>query len=367
MAFHKTISNRISMLRPLLILGVVYVHTSGGASDSFAELHGVFQEIAGFFKNTLFRASVPMMSIIAGFLLFKANLDLAPAKMFKKKFHTLAIPFLFFNLGYVAFVLLSKQLFGVSFHVNFAGLDLKGWGNLLFGLQDYPLNMSLHFVRDMLVTMALVPVLSALVRNAPWLGLIAVTIVFGANFDGYLIIRGTSLVLFYIGALVAVQKHNVLALDKYAVPALVLLLSSCLVYSVFKIEHTTPLIVTLPFLVWIAAALLQGSRFEGVAMKYSKYSFFVFLAHGPVMMLSWWVVNNYMRFIPAPIYWLLAPILGVACLIKVYDLATRHVPTFFNFIIGARGKPDFAERRRVARPVNAPVYTPEYRLSLATV
>ncbi|WP_426189174.1 hypothetical protein [Massilia sp. DWR3-1-1] len=66
----EDVSKRIALLRPLLIIGVVFVHTSG-ISDMPSQLDpNFFNANTAFFKNGVFRGTVPTMSLIAGFLLF---------------------------------------------------------------------------------------------------------------------------------------------------------------------------------------------------------------------------------------------------------------------------------------------------------
>lgn len=332
---NKEVSQRISMLRPLLIFGVIYIHLAG-VNDDLAKHDGAFEHFAGFFQNTIFRASVPTMALIAGFLLFGANLDLTPKKMFKKKFATLAIPFLVFNLSYLAVVAILRFGFNKTFSFDVATYSGADWANAALGWRDYPINTPLHFIRDLLVTIALVPALSWFLRSKPWIGLGLLLAVFGTNLDGYLIIRDSSLVLFYVGGMMAVYKWDVLSLDKYAPVAAVLLVALCLTFSIFKISNIQPLVWAIPFLVWPAASLLRNTRLEKVALKYSKYSFFWFVAHWPLSAAIWWGVKNAGDAIPFPVYWFLTPFLIVSLLLAAYHFAMWAAPSAFSIAIGAR-------------------------------
>lgn len=364
MKMDRTVSNRIAMLRPILIFGVVFVHVSG-LSDNPADLVGVFQHFAGFFKDAVFRGTVPTMALVAGYLLFSANLDLAPVKLFKKKFTTLAVPFFVFNLGYILFMVMLKYAFNVVIGTDYTAVHQVWWSEAVLGMYTYPANAPLHFVRDMLVTVALAPVLGLAIRSTPWLGLAVITIIFGTNQDGHLILRGSSFILFYIGGMAAVGKWNVLALDKYAKYLLAAFLLMCLGHIVFEGQDNTYLVMSAPFMVWSSMSLLQNTRVEAWAMKWTKYSFFVFAAHMPLLVLSWWFVLNHARWVPFPVYWFAAPLVTIGALAWVYDFAMQYAPTAFNFAIGSRApKPAFVDRRKAPRPVNAPVFSPEYRAAL---
>lgn len=375
MHFPQAVSDRIAMLRPLLIIGVVFVHIRG-ISDIPSEIGpGLFDGFAAFFKNALFRGTVPTMSLIAGFLLFSAGLDRTPAKLFKKKALTLAVPFLLFNLYAFLFMATMHAGFGqvstVLARMQASGANML---TMFLGIDGYPVNGPLHFVRDMLVTIAMVPLLSICIRHFPVIGLVALALFFGQNLDGHLIFRASSLVLFYIGGIAAVYKWDVLALDRLAKPCLALLIGVCLAYTVCGIDDSTVLVTVLPFLIWPAAALLRQTRLETWALGFSKYSFFIFVAHMPMTDSLWWMVSNHARWIPYPVFWFGAPALTVTLLAGLYQLAMRVAPGAFSVAIGARGAAGaraaraapvpIVNRRRIPRPRNAPVYSPEMRARL---
>lgn len=366
MVVSKEISNRIAMLRPLLIIGVVFVHVPG-ISDQPSELVPTFFNwFAAFFKNGVFRGTVPTMSLIAGFLLFSAQLDQAPRKLFSKKFGSLVIPFFIFNVLCLLFMAAVNRFIGPAFSV------LQTWPDsvpsqlaLMFGFDDYPINGALHFVRDMIVTMLFVPVLGVVIRKAPWIGFAVLALVFGTDMDGQLIFRASSLLLFYIGGAAAVYRWNVLALDPYAKQCLAILAVMCLVIIGFRIDDNTVLVMAAPFLIWPAASLCNGTRLQAAAMRLSHYSFFIFAAHAPLIGLAWWYVNVHARWVPYPLVWFGLPVLICAGLIKTYDVAIKLAPRAFNIAIGARLRQRaVAERRKVQRAAGAPVYTPELRATL---
>lgn len=361
----KEVSKRIAILRPLLIIGVVFVHVPG-ISDHPSELvPGLFNWFAAFFKNGVFRGTVPTMSLIAGFLLFSAGLDQKPARLFSKKFSSLVIPFIIFNLLCLFFMASVNQFIGPAF----PALDTwpSGLGRqlaLVFGIDDFPINGPLHFVRDMIVTMLFVPLLSIVIRKAPWIGFAALALVFGTNMDGHLIFRASSLLLFYIGGVAAVYQWNLLAFDRYAKQCLAILAVICLTIIGLRIDDNTVLVLVAPFLIWPATSLCNGTRLQTWAMRLSPYSFFIFVAHMPLIGLVWWYVKVHARWVPYPVVWLGIPVLICAVLIKTFDLATRLAPRAFNFAIGARLRQRTAERRKVQRAAGAPIYSPELRATL---
>ena len=365
----KDISTRIAMLRPILIFGVVFVHVTGLPDEPSLVEPGLFMTFASYIKNGVFRGTVPTMSLIAGFLLFSQGLHLAPVRMFKKKFMTLFIPFVVLSLACYLMMDTMNRAFGPRVFSSFRDMQnaTGDWGyerlNSVFGFTMLPLNGPLHFVRDMLVTLLFVPLMSGLIRKTPWAGLAALAIVFGLDLDGPLIMRATSLMLFYIGGMAAVHRWDILAFDKYAPQCLVVFLVMCAILIGFRVDDNTFLVVVAPFLMWPAASLLKGTRIEAWAIKYSKYSFFVFAAHWPFMAMGWWFLKVHARWMPFPVFWFVCPILTILVLKLVYDAAMLVAPTAFNLAIGARAarKPAFVERRKTPRPTNAPVWSEDDR------
>lgn len=332
------VEERIAILRPLLILGIVYVHT-GGVGDAIAwEWANPFEYLLAVGRNGLFRAGVPMLTLISGYLLFRASLDQAPLKMFGKKARTLLVPFLVFNLGFIALMYPIEAATGFGHRVSLIDVDTEGWLTRLFALQGSPFNYPLYFLRDMIVLIMLAPLFGVFLRKAPLIGLAIVSAVFFFGLDGYLILRGTSAILFYIGGMAAIYRWNLQALDRFAPACAVLGVFACLAFIAMRGQDATWLALTLPLLLWPAASLLHGTRLAQWALKYNKYSFFVFVSHAPLMFLGWEFVLRYARFIPFPVYYVFAPLLTVAVLVGLYRVGMRMAPAVFNVMIGCRDR-----------------------------
>lgn len=361
-----TVSNRIAMLRPLLIVAMVYTHLRGVSSDMSDIAPGLFSHFNAFIIHGLGRGTVPTMSLIAGFLLFSMNLDLQAIKMFKKKFVTLVIPFFAFMLAYFVFAWVCEVAFGWTRFSSLISELGNNWANMLFGLNGYPANGPLHFVRDLIVFVLVAPIVGGIIRTVPVMGLLGFSVIIGTNMDGDLIFRGTSFLVFYIGGMAAIQKWDMLALDKHAVPCALLFVAICLGMMFFKIGDNTFLVLVAPFLIWPAASLLTGTKVEAWGKKYSKYSFFVFAAHMPIVELSWYLVSGPFKFVPYIAYWAITPFATMATLVVTYNLAMRYSPNAFNLMIGSRSdKPKRVERRKAPRDAQAPIYSEQERLTLA--
>jgi succinoglycan biosynthesis protein ExoH len=368
MHISKDISDRIDMLRFLMIFGVVILHVPkyvalGDMGDAW------FDHVKALFQHALFRATVPVLTMISGYLLFSSTLDRQPLKLWKKKWRSLVMPFIVFNLVVLAAGYFLQSRFGLNISYNLLNADGATWMDAIFGLTTSPINYPLNFLRDMIVLMLLAPALGMLLRTMPVIGLFAVAVCFYMNFDGFLILRDTMPIQFYVGGLAATQKWNVAAWDKYAKGLLALFFLLCVLIVKFKVINRTPFVLVAPILIWPAASLLLKTRLGLWAIAHSKYSFFIFIAHAPVLMLSWYVYGKLTDVIPYEVYWLLTPFFVMSMLVMAYDVGMRVAPGAFAAMIGSRAAKTtaFVERRKAPRTAGAPVYTAEMRLQLADI
>ena len=328
------IRDRIALLRLVMIFGVIVLHTPAYVPMN-AVGSGWFDLVKAFFQLAVFRASVPVLTVISGFLLFSSAIDREPARCFAKKSRTILIPFLCFNLTLLPFALGAEMFAGMELSANLWPFDLTRWLNAAFGLTGSPINYPLNFLRDLIVLMLLAPLFGWLLRHYAWPGFVLVSVVFMGNFDGNFLLRDLMAVSFYIGGLAAVRNWNLSLLDRYAGICLVAFLVACAVIVHFRIANTTHLRLAAPFLVWPATVLIVRTSLGSWLVSMSKYSFFLFLAHAPVLLMTWVLYGRYGNAIPYPVYWVLAPICVGAVLIAVYKLAMATMPRVFRVMIGA--------------------------------
>lgn len=331
------VRDRIALLRLVMIFGVIVLHTPAYVPMN-AVGSGWFDMVKAFFQLAVFRASVPVLTVISGFLLFSSGIDREPARCFAKKSRTILIPFLCFNLTLLPFALGAEMFAGIELSANLWPFDPTRWLNAAFGLTGSPINYPLNFLRDLIVLMLLAPLFGWLLRHYAWPGFVLVSVVFMGNFDGNFLLRDLMAVSFYIGGLAAVRNWNLSQLDRYAGICLIAFLVACAIIVYFRIANTTHLRLAAPFLVWPATVLIVRTPLGSWLVRMSKYSFFLFLAHAPVLLMTWVLYGRYGSAIPYPVYWVLAPIFVGAVLIAVYKLAMATMPRVFRVMIGASAR-----------------------------
>jgi succinoglycan biosynthesis protein ExoH len=340
------VSNRISMLRFLMIFGVVIVHTPPNLEVNAMD-GSLWAYFTSFLQNAFFRAGVPVLTMISGFLLFSGNSDLKYAKLLKKKAATLLVPFMVFNLGHIALQIALRFATGTWLGEDLFAQDAETWMNSLFSLRKAPENDPLHFLRELIVLAVISPILGVLIRKAPVMGLAAVSLFFLTNSDGYLMNRSDMAIEFYVGGLAAVYQWNLKALDRFAYPALLVFTVASVAVSVFEISNITWLRLMAPVLVWSAASRLVDTPFGKWLARLSMYSFFIYVTHAPLMRICWIVFQKTMPSVPVPVFTAVAPFLFAALCIGIYKVLHFLIPGPLDWALGSRG-----EKAR-ARPPSA--------------
>lgn len=329
---------RISILRYLMIVGIVVLHMPPYVP--IAEVgSGLFDQLKAFFQNAAFRATVPVLTVISGYLLFRTGLDQDWRKLARKKARTILLPFLVFNLGLLVVAYCAQRWVGVSTSYQLIPFDPHVWLNAAFGLTSSPINYPLNFLRDLLAVMILAPFMGILLRKSPWAGLLIVIGVFYFNLDGVFILRDVMPIMFYLGGLAALRQWNLQALDRFAWPCLAAFVAICLIVVQLRVANTNYFRFVAPFLIWPAAALLTGTAIGRWLEKHSKYSFFIFVAHAPVLLVLSMAYQRVAGTVPYPLYWFCAPVVIVIILTCIHRLLMRHVPVLFSAVIGVKPGP----------------------------
>lgn len=337
MEMNKEVSRRMNMLRFLMIFGVVMLHTSPHLMLGSTPVT-VFEHVRYFFQGAVFRTTVPILTFISAYLIFSSGLDRAPRKLYEKKFYSLVIPFIVFNLGLLAVTYFSQRFLHVHILRDLLQAGPREWVDAAFGLIDTPINYPLHFLRNLVVLVLFAPLLGMLLRRAPYLGLALMFCIAQFDLDGWLLARNNMLVVFYMGGMAAVLRVNMMALDKYRVPALAVFLLACVAVVAWRASELDVLVYASPFLVWPAASLLDNTRLGNWMIRMSPYSFFIFLAHSPLLSAAWSAYRPLRSTVSPALYWFATPVLVVAFLVVVWKICNAAFGPAFALATGCYKK-----------------------------
>ncbi|MBN7820391.1 acyltransferase family protein [Bowmanella yangjiangensis] len=338
MQIDKDISQRISIARIVMIFGIVILHLP--PHQPLAEVgQDFFSYVRAFFSYGVFRASVPVLTAVSGYLVFKFALAQQPRLLLKKKSKTILLPLLLWNIPLAAAIFIA-QMYHLSDHPFSAQLypfSLDAWLDGLLGLYTQPVNYPLNFLRDLYAVCLLSPLLLLLLRVNFILTVACLAAVYYWNLDGMLVIRNSMLISFATGAMVAWYGVDPRKLDRFAWMLFTLFIGFCIYLVLFKVENREGLRMLAPFLIWPILGKLAGSALGSHLVRYSKYSFILFMSHAPVILILWYLFgkpehgeNSYL------LYWLTASPLSLIIAILMHKVMTKFSPRLKGLMLGER-------------------------------
>ena len=188
--------NRVDLLRVLLTVGIVCRHAtmtdlavSTGAFDSFTQVMVWLTEIC-----------VPLFYVLSGYLYFR-NAPLNPQprwflEKYRSRFFSLVIPYLIANIiAWGCYFFAIKEV--PSMVSGFFG---DNWKDPVFVFWTGPINMSLWFIRELILVVLLSPVVYLLVRYLRIWGVLALGVLWAFK------IGPAPLFFFSIGACEGIWK-----------------------------------------------------------------------------------------------------------------------------------------------------------------
>lgn len=348
------ISARIETLRIFLILGIVAVHIPhDDATSPYGEYPGLFDWFMVFLQDGAFRAGVPCLSVISGYLLFRSGTDFNYLTLLKSKFRTVVIPFLIFNIILLPVVFIAQELgFAKLAFPAIADASLRTMLNLLFAFSDKPLNFSLYFLRDLIVCFIMAPIIGLFVKRAPIPTLIVLACVAALSINLRIFLRADILFSFSLGAAIAIHHLNPKCLDRYAPLLMVsfLVLMALLTTSglvPYLPEHRPMSVVIAGKLLnfvgiaafWSMSSLILRSPLGNQIAQAGRYSFWIFCCHAPVLLACFMI---WLRIgLPAdayPIFFVLAFCVAVSILVVAYQILDMTCPALLQLLTGKRAK-----------------------------
>lgn len=328
-----------------MIFGIVVLHTPStsalGAGASW------FDAVQALLQNAVFRTTVPVLTFISAYLLFASDLDLDATHLFKKKFRTLVVPFAALN-GIVLLGVYLAQRHAVSavlYPVYLPGATAQQWADAAFGYMQMPINYPLNFLRDSIMLIVLTPFFGLLLRNYPIIGLLFVVTFFMGDFDGIFILRNNMAVMFYLGGYCAVYRININALDEHGGACLALFLILCVAVLIFDVKNLSYLGLMAPALIWPASKLIETSRAAQFFASHSKYTFFIYIAHAPLVAVAAKLYPKVQAALPSALFWMMTPVAVCAIMVLVYKISMALAPASFGLVVAsppkqrARGEP----------------------------
>lgn len=195
----NSLSQKISTARVICILSLIYVH--------FPPLYGKITDVNNgtdylvmLISNLIGRCSVPLLSIVSGYLIVTSISKYKYTQLLKNKTLTLLVPLGAWNL-----ISLTKDIL-----LGNSPLDDKNILNYLFSIYDTPGILPLYFLRDIFVCVTLAFLLLRLTSGIKSIITILVLIALSIfNINNYLFINDKIVIFFFIGMIIANESMRI--------------------------------------------------------------------------------------------------------------------------------------------------------------
>lgn len=363
----KLQSMTIDFLRFPLIVGVVFIHTdfsdivmAGAKQISFRD-YPIFSSVFFLFSKVIFEVCVPLFFFISGFLFFYKTAGFSTEiylQKLKNRVRSLLVPYIFWNLLVIIFLLLAQTFL--------SGSLVSGRNKLIldYSLMDWlwsfwdtskvnphlnkslPINSPFWFIRDLMVVVLFSPVVYFLIKKLGTYAVIILGLLWVCNPFFYL--PGLSTVSFFFftaGAYFSINTKNFVVSMRpmlgIVVPLYVLLVVAQLFFlgqSWWADLYCAGIIVGLVTVVSVSAHFIDQERWATNAFL-ANSSFFIFAYHRLplvfVIKFLFKVLRPQSEVLLLFLYFA-CPIIIIVLGLLVYSLLKQFWPRFTAIISGGR-------------------------------
>lgn len=364
------VSSRINLMRIVLISGIVFVHVPYDQANSpFLGINGLIDWLRVFLGDSLFRIGVPCLSAISGYLLFRRGFDgFSYGKTLRTKATTVLVPFLLWNLSFLAFAFLAQKVgVGFGYLPDVLNPPQREMATFAFALEGWPINLPLYFLRDLLLCLVLSPLLAVLLMRYPRTTLLLFFAYAVLPVPNGIFLKKSILFGFSAGIAVALHRVDVGAIDRYASQISAAVVAAALLLSValFAIGPEFPVwldilraMAALSGIVgaWALSDLLLRTRLGTRLSKGGGLSFWIFCAHYPLLVGLWMLWNR--AGIDAYIaFYFAAPLLTITILAVTHAIVQKRLPSLHALLTGSRS----SGRKPLANPAHDVRYSTPQR------
>ena len=283
-------SQVISFLRFPLCVAVVLIHISINTKDCVQPI--LYDTVHYLFAQILARVAVPLFFMFSGFLFFFKQEQFTQHSYkdkLLKRLRTLLIPYLFWNLEMSLVTFLQGTANGNRFGV----LDFLNafWEYNIppvmdgEGIASYPVSIQFWYIRDLMVTCLLSPILYLLIKRLYWYFIVLLGVLWITNC--WFLITGlniTALFFFSLGAYCAIYKINFARfLKPYTIPLGLVYLLFIIMLLVLKDPYWNPLrrmgiLIGMALTISVVAKYVTNCNWK-MNRFLSDSSFFIFAYH----------------------------------------------------------------------------------------
>lgn len=362
MKINKDISQRITMLRFPMILGVILIHSYGISLKFSNETIGLQSAPYSviFFQNlisdVIARIAIPIFFMISALLFFQ-NYSINRKIYFnkiRKRIHTLLVPYLIWNTLTIIFFLSIQSVpaFADYFSGRFTPISeytISSYINAFLGITTNPISYQLWFIRDLMILVVISPVIWIIATRIPLMGALILSSLWMLDPAQikYINLSYTAILFFYLGCCLACRDYDIKWIDRQGAKLLAVYLAITIMaaYTITSGIFTSKLIIYLSFIPGILSAWYLAGRaanIKGIANDLtwlSSFAFFVYAAHEPTLTFLRKIVFKLVNPADAPmilIVYMLIPIADVAITISAGYILKHATPRVYALMTGSR-------------------------------
>ncbi|WP_051261604.1 acyltransferase family protein [Desulfovibrio inopinatus] len=339
-------SRRIDIVRIILMSFVILAHTGRGFVSYVPNMEPTAAYIYEIFNNNVCYITVPLFFSISGYL-FMRSFTLTPSAYFtmcKKKFITVFIPFLLFNLIWLLWIYFIGSIpnMGTKNFILQQGIFVK-----LFGINTLPINYPLWFLRDLLIIFAVSPVFILIFNEIRYLGLLLLYYLWMTQNPTLAFTLYGHAFFFYLGGIFSRQELPIgesTKIEKLIIPLYLAVLFFLTIDQHFGLDQLTTMYIFKANMVLGVFFLWCISRFDVIKNNKlleftARYAFFIYLAHEPTLSFLQKFISTF--FTPTNsatqlLYYFGSCIATMAIALCIGMALEKTVPSVYAFATGAR-------------------------------
>lgn len=356
------ISQIISFSRISLIVGLVFLHYDRYPNLTLSPFNGMNTEafqLATFINSFVlffFFSVVPLLSMVSGWLFFsfETNVRQACFTRIGRRFKSLYLPLVLWNLLYLALLWLlftvdAQHPLLSEMNLTFGEASPLDYINAVFGLTDHPIGFQFWFVRDLFVSILVSPLLWLMLRYIPWISALALGLVWLSDFDLWIFFRTDVVFFFFLGGLLRMRKESLTVniSTALALLGLYVILVAARTFAPYFVEGT-PFALDLAtramrligvVACWGVFQYVAVSRWGGIIARYGGFAFFLHALHYPLLAA---IKIELWALVPAEtdtwmlVHYAVSVIVTVAIGIAAGLALNRFAPNSFAFLNGGR-------------------------------
>lgn len=354
----KETSNRLSILRFPLIVGVIFVHNySSDVALASGAIGPAEMDVAGDFVRNLVskgiaRAAVPLFFLMSGYLFFygqRFSVEIYLRKL-SGRASTLLVPFIFWNALTLAALAAAQAIpaaqdFFSGRNARIAGFSIFDYFNAMLGLDRRPISYQFWFIRDLIILVILSPIIRHLVEKVGWAFLSLLFYFWFIDIWPVMAPSAESTLFFSVGAALSCKGRSIFLLDRTFAPVLAMYGAALLTGALHPNEQYTPYVnrigIILGAITFLCATKLLYNResLRSRLLALSASSFFVFAAHEPLLTvakkITYKIVQPSSEVVLLGIYFFI-PVTLTFFLFLIYTFCSRTFPRATNFVTGGR-------------------------------